>query len=145
MGKIHFEEIPTPIAPALKLEHADSRGEIYSLTLDGDKELILLHSKAGSLRGGHAHDVDEVVLMLTGRMKYFKRSQGTNGGIEWEPFEVVGGDSTPHKIGEYHLAEFLEDSWVIEWKIAANKDGWRNIDYTPWRQLVAENASEQRT
>ena len=44
--------------PTIKLEHADSRGEIYSISLPGDKELMLLHSKAGALRGGHAHDCD---------------------------------------------------------------------------------------
>ena len=121
--------------PIIKLEHSDSRGEIYSITLPGDKELMLLHSKAGSLRGGHAHDVDEIVVMLTGRMRYHKRSE--DGG-EWQD-EVKGGDTSFNQVGEYHMGEALEDLWLLEWKIGTDKTGWKNIDYAPWREKVRGN------
>lgn len=123
--------------PVIKLEHADSRGEIYSITLPGDKELMLLHSKAGTLRGGHAHDVNELVMVLTGKMKYYKKTH--DEGTEMQ-FEVGEGRAVYHSKGEYHLAEFIEDSWVLEWKIATDKNSWVNIDYEPYRELVRANA-----
>ena len=124
--------------PAIKLEHADSRGEIYSISLPGDKELMLLHSKAGSLRGGHAHDVDEIVVLLTGRCKYRKHTEVKNR--EWQA-EMTQGDSMFHEAGQYHLAEFLEDSWLLEWKLCENKHSWRNINDPQYRAEVVANAT----
>lgn len=126
--------------PAIKLEHSDARGEIYSITLPSDKELMLLHSKQGSLRGGHAHDVSEIVVLLTGAMRYTKKIGET--GNEW--WEIVqGGETSYNNIGVYHLAEFLEDSWVLEWKIGTDKYGWKNIDDRTWRERVKANAANK--
>ena len=123
--------------PTIKLEHADSRGEIYSISLPGDKELMLLHSKAGALRGGHAHDCDEIVVLLTGEIAYDKRSANK---IDWA--EVLNkGDTSFVPKGEFHMAEFLKDSWLLEWKICKDKHSWRNIDYKPYRDKVNANAA----
>lgn len=122
--------------PQIKLEHADNRGEIYSITLPGDRELMLLHSKKGSLRGGHAHDVSEVVLLLTGCMRYRKMSEARS-----EKYEALhGGDASFNQEGEYHMGEFVEDSWLLEWKLAKDKHSWKNIDYPPYREKVNANA-----
>jgi hypothetical protein len=133
--------------PVLKLEHADARGEIYSITLPGDKELILLHSKAGTLRGGHAHDVDETVMLLTGKMAYHKK-RGEYGPEEM--WVLRDGDASFNQgsnrgggAGEYHTGEFLEDSWLLEWKIGTSKGKWVNVDYAPWRERVNANASRE--
>ena len=121
--------------PTIEKVHEDARGEIYVVTLPGDKELVLLHSKEGSLRGGHAHDVDETVVLLTGKMRYYKE----NGIGE---YNTVMEEGTPsfNPAGEYHMGEFLEDSWVLEWKINTNKTGWKNIDHKEWRERVKANA-----
>lgn len=125
--------------PQIKLEHSDSRGEIYSLQLPDDRELMLLFSKKGSLRGGHAHDVNEIVVVLTGSMVYKKRDE-----MGEESSQIVkGGQESYNAAGVYHLAEFLEDSWVLEWKINTNKKGWRNIDYRPYREKVNANAADK--
>lgn len=126
--------------PTIEKVSEDARGEIYVINLPNNQELVLLHSKAGTLRGGHAHDVDEVVVLLSGAMDYTKKSDGeapsdykfigTNGGHTFNP---------AHK---YHMAEFKEDSWVLEWKINTDKHSWKNIDYAPWRELVNANASQ---
>ena len=122
--------------PVFKLEHADARGEIYSITLPGDKELMLLHSKEGSLRGGHSHDVDEVVVILTGKMRYTKYD-GLN-----ETYELVKeGDASFNPTGLYHMGEFLEDSWLIEWKLGTSKGKSKNINYGPWREKVNASAT----
>ena len=121
--------------PILKLEHADARGEIYSITLPGDKELLLLFSKAGALRGGHSHDVDETVMLLTGKMRYYKKY-----GYAESQRILAEGDTSFNRIDEYHMGEFLEDSWVLEWKIGTSKGEWKNINYAPWRERVNDNA-----
>lgn len=124
--------------PVIKLEYADARGEIYSIALPGDKELMLLHSTKGSLRGGHAHDVDEIIVLLTGAMRYTKKA----GKISTEWGEILeGGEASTNERGVYHLAEFLEDTWLLEWKIDTTKNGWKNIDYPEWRERVKANAA----
>ena len=126
-------------APVLTLEHADARGEIYSITLPGDKELMLLHSYEGTLRGGHSHDVDETVVILTGTMRYHKRD---DDGVASQQI-VVGGDASRNPAGMPHMGEFLEDTWLIEWKLAANKKSWKNIDDPAWRERVKANAASR--
>lgn len=121
--------------PIIKLEHSDARGEIYSISLPGDRELMLLHSKAGTLRGGHSHDVDEVVVMLTGKMRYHKLIEGAKQEIDLE-----AGQSSYNCAGDIHMGEFLEDSWVIEQKLA-KKGEWKNLDYQPWREKVTANTA----
>ncbi len=125
--------------PVLKLEHADSRGEIYSITLPDDRELMLLHSKKGTLRGGHSHDVDEIVVMLTGKMHYHKKitaGKGTRRVI------VQEGDTSFNTAGIIHMGEFKEDSWLLEWKINTKKGEGKNTDYAEWRERVRANAAE---
>jgi len=140
--------------PVLKLEHSDARGEIYSIPLPGDKELMLLHSKEGSLRGGHCHDVDEVVLLLTGKMVYHKRKEDgpekiyelDAGTVSRPPTDITAGVKLHglsfNPAGEYHMGEFLEDTWLIEYKIGVTKTEWRNIDYEPWRERVKANVTK---
>lgn len=123
--------------PKIKLEHADVRGEIYSISLPGDQELMLLHSTPGSLRGGHAHDVSEIIVLLTGSMTYHKRLDGDE-----ERTEILhAGDCSFNQAMEYHVAEFSEDSVLLEWKINTKKGAWKNIDYKPYRDKVLANAT----
>ena len=125
--------------PAIKLEHADARGEIYSIALPDDKELMLLHSLKGALRGGHSHTCSEVIVLLTGDVAYTKRSE--DGNKVWYE-EIHAGDASYVPAGEYHLGEFLNDSWLLEWKIGVKKGEWKNIDYTPYRERVKANAGQ---
>ena len=121
--------------PTIKLEHSDARGEIYSIALPGNRELMLLHSKKGSIRGGHSHDVDETVVLLTGKMAYYKR------GTTSESREILlAGNGSFNPAGLIHMGKFLEDSWVIEQKLA-KKGEWKNLDYQPWREKAAANAA----
>ena len=125
-----------PSAPRLALVHSDQRGELFSITLLGDRELMLLFSKAGSLRGGHAHDVPEAVMLLEGRMRYHKLD--VTGKEQTE--ELTAGDASSNPAGQVHMGEFLEDTWLIEWKIGTTAKGWRNINYEPWRAKVRASA-----
>ena len=124
--------------PELKLEHADARGEIYSLTLPGDRELLLLHSLPGSFRGGHAHTVDEIVVMLTGVMRYHKR---TETGKEDHGEVLKGGQGSFNEKGLVHLGEFVEDTWLLEWKLNTRKGEWKNLDYPEWRERVKAHSA----
>lgn len=114
----------------IKLEHADGRGEIYSILLPNGHELMLLHSNPGTLRGGHSHDCDEIVVLLSGKMDYHKRINGQD-----VVYELEGGASAYNPAGQVHMGKFLSDSWLIEYKYA-KKGEWTQEDYEPMREQV---------
>lgn len=125
--------------PTIKLEHADARGEIYSIQLPDDRELMLLHSVPGVFRGGHSHDCKEVVVVLSGEMRYHKREKPGE-----EPGETralyAGGMVAVNVAGQVHMGEFLRDTWLLEYK-QAKKGDWKQTDYEPFRQKVRESIS----
>jgi len=122
--------------PTITRVHEDARGEMYSISLPGDRELMLLFSKKGTLRGGHSHNVPESVMVLTGRMRYHKKPSST-----CEITELLGeGSCSSNAAGVIHMGEALEDTYLIEWKIGTNRTGWKNIDHEPWRAKVRANA-----
>ena len=121
--------------PIITLVHTDSRGEIYSISLPCGQELMLLHSKAGSLRGGHAHSVDEVVVVLMGGLRYYKKVAG--GELITD---LHAGETSFTPAGQVHLGEFLEeDTWLIEAKLAKKGES-RDVNYDPWRDRVKVSA-----
>ena len=122
------------MTPSIKLVHTDNRGEIYSIELPDGQELMLLHSVAGSLRGGHSHSCDEVVLLLSGKMRYHKHINGLS-----QIKTMADGDLSYNPVGQNHMGEFLEDSWVVEYKFA-KKGEWTQANYAPYREQVEERA-----
>lgn len=118
--------------PKITLVSEDARGAIWSIELPDNKELMLLYSKAGTLRGGHSHTVAESVMVLTGRMKYHKLAPTGE-----ERLAVLGdGQYSFNEANQVHMGEFLEDTLLVEWKRKTNKEGWRSHDHEPWRRLV---------
>ena len=115
----------------IKLEHSDARGEIYSIQLPDDQELMLFHCKKGYMRGGHSHDAREMVMLLSGRMRYYKVGAFAETVVELKP-----GDVSYNQPGEAHMGEFLEDSWLVEAKLGTKNGDWSTTDYEPYRQLV---------
>lgn len=123
------------VEPVLKKVHEDSRGAMYAIEL-GDRELMLLFSKKGTLRGGHSHDVPEQVMVLTGKMRYHKLSAHGAHALVLGDGGVSGNDAQ-----QVHMGEFLEDTWLIEWKVCKDKHSWSNKDHGPWRVRVQANAA----
>ena len=119
------------IPPSITCVSEDERGAIYSISLPGDKELMLLFSKAGTLRGGHSHTVPESVMVLTGKLKYHKLVKG-----EEKVVVLSDGQSSFNERGQVHMGEFLEDSIIVEWKRGTTKGGWKSDNYAPWRARV---------
>jgi len=126
---------PSSFTPTIKLEHTDSRGEIYSIALPDGQELMLLHSNAGTLRGGHSHSCNEVVILLSGEMRYYKRF----GRRDVTPL-MQSGDVSHNYAGEVHMGEFLTDSWVVEYKLGTHKGEWTQENYEPYRAKVRGSA-----
>lgn len=124
-------------SPTIKLEHADSRGEIYSIELPDGQELMLLHSVAGAFRGGHSHDVSEIVVLLSGKMRYHKKVVSIiDGSVRDYVSCLAGGDTSFNRAGQVHMGEFLEHSWLIEYKLDTKKGRWTQTDYEPYRERV---------
>lgn len=114
--------------------HQDARGEIYRVLLPGNRELMLFHCLAGYFRGGHSHDVDEMVILLSGKMRYHKWINGAE-----EITDLAPGEVSYNWKGEPHLGEFLEDSWVVDWKLVdVPAGGFTTTDFEPFRKLVRE-------
>ncbi len=123
--------------PVLKLEHEDSRGEIYSIELPNGHELMLLHSTPGSFRGGHSHTCKEIILLLSGAMRYHKKDDELKSQ-EWSAILGPGEHSFNHA-NQIHMGEFLEDTWLVEYKLAP-KGSWEQTDYEPFRKQVRDSA-----
>jgi|GEM_PF-3164806 len=118
----------------LELVHHDPRGDIYRVLLPGDRELMLFFCKAGHLRGGHSHNVPEMVILLSGKMRYHKWLNGEGEVRELEP-----GDVSYNPPGIPHMGEFIEDSWVVDWKLGdVPAGGFTTTDFEPFRKLVRE-------
>ena len=128
--------------PIIKLEHADARGEIYSISLPDNRELMLLHSKPGVLRGGHSHSCDEIVMLLSGQMWYHKAISTDPDWVTEKTHLMDAGAGSRNLAGEVHMGAFIEDSWVIEYKFA-DKDSWTQTDFEPYRARVRESARTQ--
>ena len=114
--------------------HKDVRGHIYRVVLPENRELMLFHCVNGSLRGGHSHDCDEMVILLSGKMRYHK---WVNGAEELTDLEEGQVSYTP--AGVAHLGEFLTDCWLIDWKLGGvPAGGFITTDFEPFRRLVRE-------
>ena len=121
--------------PSIKLEHADKRGEIYSIVLPDGHELMLLHSLPGAMRGGHSHDCDEIVVVLSGKMRYHKTMAD---GKEWKS-DLTDGESSFNPAGQIHMGTFLKDTWLVEYKLAKKGD-YKQENYAPYREQVEASA-----
>lgn len=119
--------------PRLEFVHGDDRGDIWRVLIPPDLELLLFHCKAGCKRGGHSHTTPEVGVLLTGKMIYHKVIDGKPEALEKRP-----GDVTRNLPSEPHMAEFLADSWVLDWKYGpdAGVGKWETIDYPPMREQM---------
>ena len=126
-----------PFVPTITQVSADSRGEIYSISLPDNRELMLLHSVKGSMRGGHSHNVPEAVMVLTGKMRY--RKKHPHGKRAETEFTMKAGECSPTAAHTDHMAEFLEDTWLVEMKDARIGE-WTQALYQPWRAEVEANA-----
>lgn len=126
-----------PDEPTLTKVHEDERGTIYAITLgDPDQELLLIHSKAGSLRGGHAHNCNEITTLLLGRMTYHK----VDSDGKPETLELLAGQHNVNVAGMPHMAEFREDSWIIDWRLGTPTSKIVTTNYKPLRDRVEAQA-----
>lgn len=123
---------------SLQQVHEDPRGSIYSIVLPTNQELMLFFCKAGQLRGGHSHDVPELVVLLSGRVRYHTLLNGREQVVDY-----AAGGSIYNSANVPHMAEFLEESWVAEWKIGVHIGEWTTTEYEPMRSRVRRSIAEQ--
>lgn len=126
------------MTPKLVKVHTDPRGEIYQVLLPGERELMLFFCKAGYLRGGHSHDCDEMVILLSGKIRYHKWVNDAEELTDLEPGQV-----SYNPAGIPHMGEFLADSWVLDWKLGdVQAGGFVTQDFEPFRKLVRERMAK---
>lgn len=132
---------PPPVydPPTLQLIHQDSRGEMYQILLPTGQEIMLLHSIKGAVRGGHSHTANEVVALVSGKIMYHKAYEGAP--IPDRAFELEAGQVTVNLADLNHYGEFLEDSWLLEYKYGPKSavGEWENVEFEPFRKVVRES------
>lgn len=121
--------------PKFSNQHEDPRGALYQLLVPTGEEILLFFSKAGSFRGGHSHDKDEIVLVISGKFRYHKLALD---GAKTEEIVSTGAVSWNLK-GQAHMGEFLEDTWLLEWKPGVKAGDWTTTNYEPFRARVRES------
>jgi len=124
----------------LKLEpiREDSRGASYRVLLPDNMEMVIIFTKKGAMRGGHSHDKPETSMVLSGRMKYWKKLAD---GREVE-FEHGPGESLHNEPGEVHMALALEEGWLMDWKIGAKVGECVTTNYEPYRARIRASMGE---
>ena len=86
----------------MKIEKADDRGFIESFKVNG-REYLLIFTKAGYQRAGHAHEEKQMNILLSGKIEW--------NGVD---YSAVSGIETLSNI--YHHMISTTDSLMIEWK-----------------------------
>ena len=117
--------------PTITPIYQDKRGKAWSIKFDG-RELVLIYSKAGAYRGGHYHTKPEVSLLLTGKAEYTKKI-----GKEEYQFVQTPGHLLTNDALEPHLAHFLADSWLIDWKTAEGE--YLTVNIPKYRKIVEKS------
>jgi hypothetical protein len=125
--------------PTIRLIAEDKRGAAWSLKLPNGREAVLIYTKKGYYRGGHSHTVPEVSMLLTGSIHYKKRFNSDDGHVQEAEFNETAGETLYNDAGEPHLAHFLEDSWLLDWKLSDGPVVTSN--YPPYRKFVDEQLS----
>ncbi len=96
---------------------------------------MIFYCKAGHCRGGHFHDCDEMIVLLSGKMRYHKWIDGKE-----EITYLAEGETSYNPAGVPHMGEFLEDSWIIDWKVGdlakSQIGGFITTNFEPFREQV---------
>jgi len=99
----------------IKPEFVDDRGSITKLLDDGKtniKSVLLITSKAGSIRSNHYHKKDaHWIYMISGSMEYYEKP--VRGRAKTKKVIVNAGDVIFTPSMAIHATKFLEDSVFI--------------------------------
>lgn len=97
-------EILTP-----DFEFIDERGKLTQLVGDGYKQINVVHSKAGTFRGGHCHKLNkEAFYIIEGSFELTARKDG----IE-EKYTFHAGDMFAIEAEVYHDFHYLTDTILV--------------------------------
>jgi len=126
-------------------EQEDSRGKVYSFRFNDEplRELMIMYTKAGAVRGGDYHSHRQYTLVLQGRLAIIERYSPEvtidySGGKVTIPGEKVHylneGDFVVFEPGIPHWLVSLTDSWFIEFFEHPKTVSF----YKPYRKIVEE-------
>lgn len=119
--------------PKIELIQEDYRGASYQLLFPDNREAVLIFTKAGFYRGGHSHSKPEISLILSGRLKNWKRT----GDLELTT-EKGEGEFMMNSPGEPHVTLAITDYWLLDWKLGAKIGESVSENYPPYRKFVDE-------
>lgn len=90
-------------------EFADERGKLTQLVHEGYKQINVVHSKAGTLRGGHCHKLNkEAFYIIEGSLELTVRKDGVE-----EKYTFGAEDMFAIKALVYHDFRYLSDTILV--------------------------------
>jgi dTDP-4-dehydrorhamnose 3,5-epimerase-like enzyme len=104
-----MSEIQDTVLVSVPPPHEDERGAIHNLVEAEFASVLLITSKAGSIRANHYHKTDYHYCWLqSGRMLYYQRPVGSQEDPSETPIQAGQVFYTPPM--HEHAMRFLEDS-----------------------------------
>lgn len=113
----------------LKKVHEDIRGAIYAINFHG-KDYEIFEMVKGSVRGGHYHRSDTILILLHGRVLYREMKPEEPSSEHQVILEQGETFRTPARFA--HIVTALEDSLIVE----IRKGGYEVMNYPAYREIV---------
>mgnify|MGYP006448416863 CR=1 FL=1 len=108
----------------------DIRGSVFFFKTDV-KNLNLIETKKGYARGGHYHEYDSNLILVSGLIQYIEKNIETN----LEEIRNIEGPSIIHTPAKHaHLLIALEDSIFLE----SYNLSYSAIDFPEYRDIVKQ-------
>lgn len=90
-------------------EFSDDRGKLIQLVHDGYKQINVVHSKAGTFRGGHCHKLNkEAFYIIDGNLELTLRKDSFE-----ERYSFKSGDMFVIEELVYHDFRYLSDTILV--------------------------------
>ena len=110
----------------------DSRGKIFAMEDEGKQFANIITIKEGMSRGGHFHDVAEVINVLDGKIAFSQINPNGKGKETVDTFSA--GEQIVIEPGMAHMITAKEDSLILE-----NRGPCKTEAYAPYRNVVERN------
>jgi len=108
-----------------RLIHSDERGKLYVIPY-GDKEFLLMETKAGYSRGGDYHKSKQHDVVLHGTVQFrFMQGKKVREKVLRQSEKIAFPAEQPH------MLTALTDSLVLEWL----EGSFEKTHYEPFRRL----------
>eukprot|EP00270_Netrium_digitus_P018090 TRINITY_DN6818_c0_g2_i1.p1 TRINITY_DN6818_c0_g2~~TRINITY_DN6818_c0_g2_i1.p1 ORF type:complete len:145 (-),score=25.33 TRINITY_DN6818_c0_g2_i1:31-444(-) len=116
--------------PGKVASYSDSRGDIFRISIGGDKFVNLMRTAGGVLRSGDVHNCTQFDVILSGRTRLRLMNMERGGETVCEYDGAYNYIAIPARVP--HLFEFMEENYMIKWW-DCDFHAWH---YKPYREKI---------